>query len=298
MQRRQFINRALGFAAGLSFATGCHQRSSPETGDRPERLRFAVTDVQGLQPLQENFSAFYEVLAEAIAVPVEPVPVQSFVAAPPAMLDQQIDLVLAGPSEYLLLNARAQAVPLIALTRPDYRSLITVRADSPIQTVQDLKGKVIGMRTEGSTAGHIGASQLLVDGGLDPVQDVTVRMTGDRGLMALLSGEIDAWADSLNRTTRFLKAADKEGNPSQVRTLVDGDPLPNDVFVAGPHLDPDFLQTLTNTMLEYQSELLAALLEGPENSKYKKSEFLPANDGDYDQLREVYRALGLESLVN
>ncbi|MEM9245020.1 MAG: phosphonate ABC transporter substrate-binding protein, partial [Cyanobacteria bacterium P01_F01_bin.153] len=93
MKRRRFIKNALWFAAGSSLVAACGDRGAPSGGNSPEVLRFSVTDVAGLEPLEEDFGAFYNALGEAIALPVEPVPLDSFVAAAPALLNQQMDLV-------------------------------------------------------------------------------------------------------------------------------------------------------------------------------------------------------------
>ena len=295
MKRRQFINRTLWFSIGAGVTAACGDRNASPQGRRPEALRFSVTDLQGMEPLKRDFSPFAQALEEVLSLPVELVPLDSFVAAAPALLDEKMDLVMAGPSEYLLLQARAQAVPVVGITRPEYKSRITVRADSDIETVQDLKGKVFGMSAEGATAGHIGASQVLANAGLDPLEDLTIRMVGDDCVQALLAGDIDAFAISPNKTAKFLRKVN--GAKDQVRTLVDGAPLPNDVFVASRTLDPDFLSALTDTMVTEQDALLTALLESGENSKYAKSQFVPARDGDYDQIRAMYHTLGLEKLV-
>ena len=179
MKRRHFLRNAVWFAAGCGAVAACGDRGGTDTGQRPDLLRFSVTDLQGLDPLQRDYGAFVEALSEVINIPVEPVPLASFVAAAPALVDRHMDFVFAGPSEYLLLNARAQAIPVVAVTRPNYRSSILVRADSGIEAIQDLKGKVFGMSSEGATAGHLGASQILADAGLDPLRDLTVRMVGN-----------------------------------------------------------------------------------------------------------------------
>ncbi|MEM9771874.1 MAG: PhnD/SsuA/transferrin family substrate-binding protein [Cyanobacteria bacterium P01_D01_bin.73] len=296
MRRRQFVSNALWFAAGSGLVAACGDRGGLSgINHNLDALRFSVTDVKGIEPLEKDFGEFYRALGEAIALPIEPVPLDSFVAAAPALLNKQMDLVLAGPSEYLLLNARARAVPIVAITRPGYRTKMVTLADSGLKTLKDLKGKAVGMRTEGSTAGHIGASQLIADAGLDPVQDITVKMPGDRGLTALLSGEIDAWADSASRIDRFIGNVD--GALDKVVTLVEGPPLPNDVFVASSSLDSAFLKALEETMVSQQEKLLTALLQSPENSKYAKSTLVPAMDSDYDQVRTMYQTLGLDALI-
>ncbi|MEM9772361.1 MAG: PhnD/SsuA/transferrin family substrate-binding protein, partial [Cyanobacteria bacterium P01_D01_bin.73] len=137
--------------------------------------------------------------------------------------------------------------------------------------------------------------QLMFDAGLTPSEDVTIRMIGKTRVQALLAGEIDAFAASPNTTAKILGKVD--GAADQVKTLIDGPPLPNDVFVASSSLDKAFLKNLGEAMVDQQDALLEALLQSPGNSKYAKSKLVPAKDGDYDQIRTMYQTLGLEALI-
>ena len=95
--------------------------------DRPRRLRFAVTDISGADELEQDFGPFRQALETVLELPVEFFPVENFLDAAPAFLANELDFAMAGPSEYLLLKARADAVPIAGVTRPDY---YTVFCDS------------------------------------------------------------------------------------------------------------------------------------------------------------------------
>ena len=293
MKRRHFLTYSLLFAVGCSNSQLTDAAEGYRSVKRPEKLRLAVTDVQGLATLEADYGPFRQVLEEAIELPVEFFPVENYVAAGPALLSGEVDLVFAGPSEYLILRARAEAEPVIEVTRPDYYSVIAVRADSEIQSLTDLKGKAIAMRTEGSTAGHIWPTKLLLDAGLK-VEDFQTKMLDNDGLNALLAEEVDAWTASNSRYARFVEAA---GATDQVRIIVEGASLPNDIFVARSTLDRSFIQDLQKRMVDNQTKLLEAIASTPANGKYQQSTFISAADNQYDELRAVYQAIGQAAVI-
>ena len=261
----------------------------------PKKLRFSVTDVFGLEQLQADYGRFTQALEQVLEMPVELIPVNNLVAAAPALLANQLDLVLAGPSEYLILKARAKAVPVVAVTRPGYFTVVSVSADSGITNLKQLKGKRIGMRAQGAGASHLGTTQLLIEAGLDPRSDFETVMVGDRGVELLLSGEIDAWGDAVARWQRFTDQA--QVTEKTLPIIARGQPLPSDIFVGNSHLSASFIAHLQTVMIENQAVLLEAIVEAPANAKYKESEMVLGEDTDYDQIRELYKAIGQESLI-
>jgi len=76
-------------------------------------------------------------------------------------------------------------------SRPEWTALVT-RADSPIATVQDLKGKTIAV-TRG-TDPHIFLVRALADAGLTETDVTLVLLQHADGKLALLRGDVDAWA--------------------------------------------------------------------------------------------------------
>ena len=295
MKRRPVLTASLLFLAGCTATRLGDDRGANTSGDRPDTLRFAVSDVKGLKTLEANFGAFRDALGRAFDLPVELLPLATPVAAAPALLNERLDLVLAGPSEYLMLRARAKAEPIVSITRPGYHTTVVVRADSGITSLADLRGKTVGMHEVGSTSGHIGATKLMQDAGLAIDREYTVVMVGDDGERAVRDREVAAWLDSSSRTTPVLQA--EAARDGELVELDRGEPLPNDIFVASPTLAPTFLEELRATMVAEQQALLAALTASPGNDKYARSELVPADDNDYNGVREMYFKLGIESLI-
>ncbi|MBD2568639.1 phosphate/phosphite/phosphonate ABC transporter substrate-binding protein [Anabaena lutea] len=282
----------------LLFVVGC--ASEVNTADQlaitaPKKLRLAVTDVTGIEDLQRDFGAFRIALAEVLGIPIEFFPVDNPIAAAPALLSGQVDMVFAGPSEYLILNARSKAIPLIALQRRNYYSVILVRADSNIKSLTQLKGKTIAMREIGSTSGHLSPTRMLMDAGLDPNTDFKIVLLNDKGVVALKKGEVDAWATAFDRYQNVIA---REGlSEKDFSILVKGPLLPNDVFMVSNQMAASFVEDLRSRMIQNQDKLIESIVVAPANQKYKGGQLITAKDSDYDIIREVYRKLGQENFL-
>ena len=163
MFRRYFIKYILLFLAGCTTATN-NQRSNSNNSllKKKDKLLFAVSDAEGMAELQSEYGALRNALTEVLETQIEFFPVDNFVEAAASLQLGLVDLVLAGPSEYVIVKARTNAVPIVALTRPNYRSIIAIRADSDIDSLADLKGKKIELGEIGSTGNYIGPIKMLI----------------------------------------------------------------------------------------------------------------------------------------
>ena len=92
-----------------------------------EEITFAVTDIEGLEELQRDFGEFRELLEKEIGKKVKFFPLSSRTLVVEALRSQKVDFVLTGPSEYIVIRTKAQAVPLVRFSRPDYFSCLVVK---------------------------------------------------------------------------------------------------------------------------------------------------------------------------
>ena len=291
MKRRHFVGLSLLFVASCSTTVNQSNRTSSNFAvSEPETLEFAVTDVQGAKDLQQNYQTFRTVLGEILDKKIELFPLDNYIAAAVALQSGQLKLALTGPSEYVIMRARTNAVPIIAITRPDYYSLILVRANSEIKSAAQLKGKTIAMWEIGATGGHLEAIKILLDAGLNPQSDFKISMLGKKGLQALKKDQVDALAIGMNRYKDLLKIDGLSTN--NFRIIATGQPLPSDLFVASSTLSNTLVENIRARLVENQDKLIEAILVGKANDKYQGAKLVPANDGDYNMIREVYKAIG------
>ncbi|QLE57446.1 phosphate/phosphite/phosphonate ABC transporter substrate-binding protein [Nostoc sp. TCL26-01] len=291
MRRRNFLKYVVLFISGCTAKINSSNNSTnASTIIALKNLRFTVTDVSGIDKLKRDYGAFSNTLAEVLGINIELFPVENPTAAAPALLANKVDIVFAGPSEYLILNARAKAIPIIGVKRKNYHSIFVVRADSNIKSLAQLKGKTIAMRKIGSTSGHLAPTKLLIDAGLDPKNDVKTVFLDDKGVQALKKGEVDVWATASDRYQNIL---DAEGLSAKDFTIIFKSPLlPGDVFVASNQLASDFIESMRSQMIKNQDKLIQSMLTAKANQKYKDSELVVAQDADYNMIREVYQKIG------
>ncbi|MEB3229753.1 MAG: phosphate/phosphite/phosphonate ABC transporter substrate-binding protein [Leptolyngbyaceae bacterium] len=293
MKRRSLLQSAALFVAG--FAIAACTNSEATSNRTPDTIKFAVTDVQGLEELQRDYEPFRNALTEALGKEIEFFPVADRTAAAVALQSDQVDVVLTGPAEYVVIRAKTNAVPFVALTRLNYRSVIAVQPDSGISEISELVGKKIAMSDLGSTSGQLGPTKILVDGGINPETDVEILLLGDTDLQAFKNGETDAWGGSALDYERFLEA---EGLKESDFPLIEvGPALPNDVFVASSSLAPEFVEEIKQAMVENQEELVNAIISVDANQKYTGSEIIEVQDSDYDSIREAYQAIGIDDFT-
>lgn len=290
MKRRNFLWYSTLFLTGCT-ASRTLSEAPPSTPQLPSTVRFAITDVKGLEELEAEYDDLRIALAESLQTDVEFFPVENYTAATVALKQGDVDLALAGPSEYVVITSRTNAAPIVAITRVNYHSVIAVPQGSDIETVADLKGKAIAMSDIGSTSGHLGPTKILIDAGLDPQTDITIEMLGDDGSVeAMKQGTVDAWGGSGTDYNDFLKD-EAESFP----ILIEGSPLPSDVFIVSSSLDPALIDVIRERLIANQSVVVESLAK--HHSKYEGSQIVLAKDEDYDSVRDVYRAIGQGDFV-
>ncbi len=90
------------FAAGL-VAIGLATATPLAAQDT---IRFAVTDIDGLESLQREMGPFKDAFEAASGLKVEFFPVSAAPWRSWAMAADQVDFVLTGPAEYVVFKAR------------------------------------------------------------------------------------------------------------------------------------------------------------------------------------------------
>lgn len=258
-------------------------------------LRFAVTDVVGLETLQREWGPFQSALESRSGLKIAFFAVNNRTAAVEAMRAKRVDLVFTGPAEYVVFRSRTGAVPVIALQRVDYYPNVVVRADSGISEVSALKGKKVAFGSIGSTSRHLGPMQLLADLGLNPRSDIqATHVKTNIGYEALKRGDVAAMGMNY---TDFQKLRERDpATPYFV--LARGRDLPLDLILAGPHVDRSVVEKLRKAIAENAGEMTKAIIApGGENDKFKGMVWVPTvRDEDYNYVRKMYATIGQTQL--
>ncbi|MFO7595377.1 MAG: phosphate/phosphite/phosphonate ABC transporter substrate-binding protein [Desulfocurvibacter africanus] len=257
-----------------------------------EMYKLAVTDLEGMEELQREFGKFREVLNATTGYTFEFFPVSNRTAAVEALRARKIDFVITGPAEYVVFKKRTNAEPIVGFSRPDYFASIIVMADSGITSLEELKGKKVAFGDVGSTSKHLAPMQVFSDNGLDPLKNLQpVYVDQKVGWSALKRGDVAALGTT---NDKFLSMRAKDALPAgSFIVLGRSRDLPNDILLAGSHVDGKVVQKIREAFEKNSKELVEAILTGEDNQKYKGMKFLPAvKDADYNYVRSMYKTIG------
>lgn len=265
--------------------------ASATASSAQDTIRFAVTDIDGMEAMQREMGPFKAAFENASGLTVEFFPVSGRTVAVEAMAADQVDFVLTGPAEYVVFNARLDARPVVTWVRPDYYSTVVVLEDSPVKAPADLKGQLVSFGEIGSTSQHLGPVDLLAGEGLAYAVDYQpVFLNRNVAVEALIKGEIAGIG--LNRT--HLDSITEKFPDQKFRVLVKGPQLPDDILLASAKVDPQVVETVRKTFAENGEAILAALTSTEENAKYVGGKFNPTvMDSDYDVVRRMFENIGI-----
>jgi len=277
--------------AGLVAASMFVGFAAANLANAQDTIRFAVTDIDGLEALQTEMGPFKDALEKVSGLKVELFAVSGRTVAVEAMAADQVDFVLTGPAEYVVFNARLKAQPVVTWNRPDYYSNVVVLDGAAEQTAADLKGKKISFGEIGSTSQHLAPATLLAEASLVYGTDYEpVFLKRNVAMEALIAGEIAAIG--VNKT--HIDQITEKFPDQKLRILVKGPELPNDVLLASATVKPEVIEAVRKAFVEHGDELLAAVTSVDANAKFIGGGFNPTvTDADYDQVRKMYENVGV-----
>lgn len=285
---------ALALSTAATLATTATTHANEDLSDIcPNPLRMADTGIEGMGPLAEAFGPFAETFEETTGLELKMFSLSNRTAAGTALQYDDVDLVFAGPSEFVLFDRESDIEILFAIERPHYGSSFYVPADSDIESLEDLAGNRVALKDVGSTSGHIFPSQMLVDAGLDINRDLEIIMAGDARIAALVNGDVDAMGGG-NRDIDEIQAMDPNG---EYRVIATSDVLPGDPVVMRGSLDDACKTALRDTLNANADTLWSALIaternEGKFLNRDSSLGFDRTNE-DYDVVRQAYEAAGI-----
>ncbi|MEJ1341484.1 MAG: phosphate/phosphite/phosphonate ABC transporter substrate-binding protein [Candidatus Sedimenticola sp. (ex Thyasira tokunagai)] len=193
-----------------------------------------------------------------------------------ALVEGRVDFVRFGPVSYVLAKQKNPRIHLLAMESNNgkkwFSGVISVPLDSPIRSLDDLKGKRFAFGSRSSTTGRYLAQAALVKAGIRAENLAGHAYLGrhDKVAFAVASKSYDAGATNENTYNKY---AEKKG----LRKIVEF-PCVTKPWVAREDLDESILSALGSALLTLDDEAFLKTI--------KRSGLLPAEDADYDLIRE------------
>ncbi|WP_241657441.1 phosphate/phosphite/phosphonate ABC transporter substrate-binding protein [Aurantiacibacter suaedae] len=243
------INRiGLLALAMLASLTACSDAGP--AADEAETLQVLLIPADGgtEDGTKADYEPLFAAVGKATGLRFELKVAQAYGAVVEAMCNGSADIAFVGPVTYLQAKERGCA-ELLAVAVEEGQSVyyagLFARADSPVQKLDDLRGRSVAFGDVNSTSSFVYPVAMLLKGGLDPVKDLgALRLTGTHAnsLAALTEGRVDAAALSLDSYEKAVRA----GVPGarDVRVIARSQPIPYPPLAMNTRLAPELKSEL------------------------------------------------------
>ncbi len=309
-QRKQFVRTynplMVLFAVPALLAAGCGPKSSDRPGSAPggqagrpigDTLRLTIVPYEAADKLTDEYTPMAKYLARKMGKKGGVFfPVTDYAGVLPALQSGQVDVAYLSPLPYAIGTSQMKLLPLAmpwvkgTLT---YHGIIFTRADSPIKSLADLKGRTFAFGDPGSTSGYLLPRRLLETNGV-PLSSLKHYYNAGDADVVVKAVENGA-ADAGSAYASVFEVAYK-GHPEKaklMRVIAQTEELPNGIYVARGDMLEDEAARLRQAFLDMNTDPdgRVAMLKAP-NDK-----IVPADDRLFDGVRQTAKAAGIDIKV-
>ncbi|MDR7062047.1 MULTISPECIES: phosphate/phosphite/phosphonate ABC transporter substrate-binding protein [unclassified Sphingopyxis] len=228
--------------AGTAWLTLSPRSASPRSAQPPLRVLLIPADGGTESGTLADYRPIFDAVARSTGLSFDLKVAQSYGGVVEAMCNNAADIAFVGSVTYLQAQKR-DCAELLAVAVKSGRSVhysgLFVRADSPVRSIADLRGRRVAFGDINSTSAFIFPVAMFLDAGIDPVRDLSaVRMTGTHAnsLAALINGEVDAAALSFDSYDKAVRA--NVPGARDLRVVARSEPIPYPPLIANTRLDP------------------------------------------------------------
>ena len=229
-------------------------------------VQFVPTNNDG--SMEAKTGPFTDYLSEKLGMDVEVTLATDYSTIVEAMASGKVDLGIMPPAAYVqarnldaaeaLLSSQLVAYdedteqPLEDTYTSTFKGEVLVKADSDMESLEDLKGKKIATLSPNSATGYIDPVAEMKDLGIDPLTDCTLTTVNDipSEITAVLNGQQDACF--VFQGARYVFASKFSDydlfKDLKVLYLTEGD-IPNDAIAVQPSMDDELKDKIKEVFL-------------------------------------------------
>ncbi|CAI6081541.1 hypothetical protein PAECIP112173_03242 [Paenibacillus sp. JJ-100] len=279
-------------------STDSAEKDKTAEGYVPTELTVQFVPSQNADTLEAKAKPLEKLLGDKLGIPVKVSVSTDYNTIIEAMASKKVDVGFLPPTAYVLAKEKEAAQVILQAQRygvndetgapteqlaDSYKSMIIVKKDSPIQSVEDLKGKKIAYQNVTSSAGYVWPAALLLDRGVDPLKDVQpVTVKGhDQGVLAVLNGDVDAAA--IFQDARNTVSKDYPTIFEDTRVLAFTEPIPNDTIAVRTDMNADWTAKIKQAFIDIGKDT-----EGHQIIKeiYTHEGYVESDDSKFDIVRQ------------
>ena len=268
-------------------------------GNSAAEIKIGVLAKRGPEKAMQEWGPTAEYLTGKVGDKVVIIPLK-FEAIEPAVKEGQIDFMLANSSFFVEMEKKYQSRAVVTVVtildgKPMDRfgGVILVKKESPIQTLEDMRGKKFMVVDSTSFGGGQMAWKLLLDNGIDPHKDLAAFMEGkkhDNVVLAVLNGV----ADVGSVRTDTMESMEKEGKIKMADFRIINQIKDDFPYVHSTILYPEWpMAAMAKTPAAVADKVAAALKEiSPDSPPAKAAAIYGWKEpADYTSVRECLTTL-------
>ena len=215
----------------------------------------------------------------------------NYAAVVEAIANDQVDIAYLGGFTYVQASRRAGVIPLVQRDQDQkFHSLFITHPESGIKGLNDLKGHSFAFGDVNSTSGHLMPEYYMRQANVDLEVITRAVYTGghDATALAVANKKVDAGA--LDETVYQKMVKDGKLDAAKATVFYTTPPYFDYVWAARKGLDPKLAETFAAAFLKLGAN-------NPESKPIleflRATQYIRANDSDYDKLRQAAKDAGL-----
>jgi phosphonate transport system substrate-binding protein len=288
--------RFLAFAvlSSLIGAAAPAAESPAPSRTEPRVLQMAFTPSHNPPALMEAAEPFAQALSELVGIRIKPLVASDYAGVVEALRSKMVDLAFVHPVGYVLASREAKARIIVKDVwhgKTSYTARIYVRRDSKIRKPEDLRGKKIAFVDPASASGYIYPMVALIKKKLvknrDPKTFFKAALfagSHDAALLALVNRSVDAAASFDFALEQYVKE-----RASELTYVLETPPIPEAGVAVREGLPLAVIAELRRAFFAMNQDAYRPLLM----KLYNIDGFEPAEDAEYNPVREAVKLMGL-----
>lgn len=233
------------------------------------RIKYPIVTLSSVssenqEATQARFKEFASYFKQQLGVEMKIFTASDYAGTIQALSSGQVHLAGLGPAAYAAawIDSDGGVEPLVAAREADgdlgYFSALIVRADSPYQKLEDLKGKTLAWADPNSTSGYLVPLVSLRAVGIDPDKffSRTVFSGGhEQNVIGVLNGTFESafvWTARDPSSRGIMKAMSMRGvlDPQKVRVIWMSQVIPNSPLTMRKDMPSDMKRDITQLFLD------------------------------------------------
>jgi phosphonate transport system substrate-binding protein len=253
----------------------------------------------GFIPLEDivqqkaTWQPFLDHMSQKTGVPIEMAVTTNYAALVEAQRGGNTHVGYYGALSFLLAEQQFGAVPIMVdstdgVNPGGYYSLLMAGKDSPVKSVQEIRGQDFTLVDPASTSGNLFPRVMLLEEGIDPNTDIKARYAGNHqnSILAVAKGQVPCGAsNNLSVDTAVTNGVIMK---EEIVVLKESATIPNGPFAVPPQLDPRAVEVLKSAMGSFTTDA----------ATYKKmgllGQMVPVATEQYDFVRRAAKVINLQ----